>query len=808
MKKFILFISILTFSSSVISQKNAGLTEFFTKEIDEKFHQILENFAIPGAAVALIENGEIIFQKTYGYADKAKGIPITEHTGFNVGSISKVLTAWGILKLVERGKIHLDDPAEKHLNGWQFPKSSFSSEGVTIRRLLSHSAGLSIHSVSAGPPYDDLPTLEEWLDGNNDGLGKLEIILKPGTKPRYSGGGFAICQLIIENVSGQKFQEFMQNEILDPLGMTGSSFKIDKKIMSSSARPYDSFGESTDFELFTVQAGAGLHTTLDDITQFMLASMPGIHKGPMFGDVLKEETKIEMTRNQSKQIGSWAYGLGYQTFRSKTGKKFIGHGGANAGWQANFWIEPNSQDGVVILTNSGAGNNICNFLFCNWITWKTGEAPWRPCEPQPSIAIKIKEYIDKEGTGELAKGYQKLKDEYREDLDFSESQLNNLGYYYLGRNLFAKAKSVFKLNLDLFPNSYNVYDSYGEALLAQGNKKEAIANYIHSIRLNPGNSHGLRILNMQGVSNEDIINKIELVPLNEGALSKLIGQYQSASGEVLRINQRVNTLSVNHQDDELLLIPKSPTRFLKLGSDDKVSFFKTIDGIDGLWTKQTIWIKQDDEKTKEERTTKKNIELLLLRDNPSWNRPTDFEDVLSIMGYQFDQSQSIDLPEINLKKYNMIVIPGGQQNDFYKNYVEHSQRFEQFVAEGGKLIFELNGAEEVLNELPNGVRIIPSKAIENRIIDSDHPITLPISDSPTIRARYASMSYFQNIPDGTKTLAIEAEDDSTFEDRPTFIEYKYGKGSVLAASQCFHDRDGSGRGPMMQSLISYIIAKN
>ena len=345
-KNLFFFYALLT-PFALSSQEESKSTAQFVSEIEEQIPQLLQDFSIPGAAIALIEDGEVVLQKGYGFADLEKGVKVSPKTGFNVGSISKSVAAWGIMKLVHEGKIELDAPAEKYLTRWHFPTSEFDSDGVTIKRLLSHTAGTSLHSVSAGPPYDNLPTLEEWLMGKNNGLGRVEIVLEPGSRYKYSGGGFGVLQLIIEEVTGQAFEEYMQAQILDPLGMTNSSYKIDDKIMGASATPYDKYGEVTDFELFTAQAGAGLHTTLEDFTRYAMASLYGHKENEKYNTVLPPNM-IQYMMAPVLANGSWRYGIGYQTAYRGISFVFSGHAGSNDGWQANFRVDPASNDGFVV----------------------------------------------------------------------------------------------------------------------------------------------------------------------------------------------------------------------------------------------------------------------------------------------------------------------------------------------------------------------------------------------------------------------------------------------------------------------------
>ena len=391
MAKQFVFLFILLLSFSVDAQKESKDIDQFVKEIDQKLPQLLNDFSVPGLAIAVIENGEIILQKGYGYADIGKDIKVNTATGFNIGSISKTVAAWGILKLVQEGKIDLDTPAEKYLTRWHLPESEFDSDKVTIRRLLSHTAGLSLHGYPGWSPKDKLPTIEESLNGVNNGPGRVEIIMEPGTKWKYSGGGFSILQLIVEEVTGQKFEDYMQAEILNPLGMTNSSYNIDDKILKASSLEHNNFGEVIDFELFTAQAAAGLHTTIKDFTKFAQASLYASNKNHQ--QLLSAATLEQMMEPAPASNGG--YGLGYSLDPIEgTSIVLRGHGGANTGWHAFLRVNPVTNDAFIMITNGGAGHNIYRKIYCDWIYWKTGESLGNRCEIRQPISNKIKQIID------------------------------------------------------------------------------------------------------------------------------------------------------------------------------------------------------------------------------------------------------------------------------------------------------------------------------------------------------------------------------------------------------------------------------
>ena len=515
MSRNLLFLLIFWVPFVLCAQEKVKSPEQFVHEIDKKIPRLLHDFMVPGAAIAIIQNGEIVLQKCYGYADIEKGVKVNAQTGFNLGSISKTIAAWGVMKLVQEGKINLDAPASTYLTQWHFPESAFDSDKVTVRRLLSHTAGLSLSSVSAELSFDHLPTLIEWLNGENDGLGPLEIILEPGTKWVYSGGGYGVLQLIIEQVSGQKFGDFMQTQVLDPLGMTNSSFIIDKKIRAASAVPYDRYGEPTEFGLFTVRSAAGFQSTLEDFVRFAFASLPAHKDHLAYNSVLPVETVQQMQEPQpNTQIGGWKYGLGYQTVHMESNEVFIGHSGTNNGWQASFRIERASMDGFIVFTNGSGGDNICDPLFCELMKWKSENTSWGDCWRKVSIASKLYQVIEDKGLEEMGEAYWAMKEAQADELDFSENQLNELGYHYVGKGELEKASAIFKLNIEAFPNAWNAYDSYGEVLLAQGAREKAIENYRKSVTLNPSNTNGIKVLGTLGIAREDLIVTVPVEHLN------------------------------------------------------------------------------------------------------------------------------------------------------------------------------------------------------------------------------------------------------------------------------------------------------
>lgn len=301
----------------------------------------------------------------------------TPATVFNVGSISKTVTAWGVLKLVERGVISLDDPVERYLRRWHLPASTWSPDGVTIRRLLSHTAGLSLPSVHEYRPGEPTPSLIGTLSDSAEGVRQ---IAEAGSAYKYSGGGYEVLQLLIEDVSGKSFSQFMRDEIFLPLGMRSSTFDTAAIELRRIAVPYDS-GRAIPRNHYVGLAAAGLYSTAEDLGRFVAASMRGAHGEPPGRGVISA-TSVAVMQSPAPGSGSgfgFYYGLGYNLFPLGNsfgplkilgdGALVPGHMGQNTGWGAVIWMNPGTGDGFVMLTNHSSGYQAYRWALCDWVRW-------------------------------------------------------------------------------------------------------------------------------------------------------------------------------------------------------------------------------------------------------------------------------------------------------------------------------------------------------------------------------------------------------------------------------------------------------
>lgn len=340
----------------------------FEQELSRQIPLWMDQYAVPGVAIALIKHGDLIWSDAYGFAKLKEQIPMTTQTMCRVESISKSVTARGIMKLVETGKIDLDDSASQYLMRWQFPHADYDVQQITIRQLLSHSSGLALGTLGLEyHPEEDKPTLTESLTK------EAMMIQQPGRGFHYSNIGYHLLELIIEEVTGQKFSEYMREEVLLPLDMKNAGFDWSENFITPVPDGHDLNGNPVPVYVYSEKAAGGLFANVEDVAQFVLSGM----SSDFYSDnnILSERgvRKLYTPVIETSGIYSFVsdyYGLGHFTETLQIGEKAIFGGGQGHGWMTHFHLVPDSGDGIVILTNSSRSWPLISHILSEWTAWK------------------------------------------------------------------------------------------------------------------------------------------------------------------------------------------------------------------------------------------------------------------------------------------------------------------------------------------------------------------------------------------------------------------------------------------------------
>jgi CubicO group peptidase (beta-lactamase class C family) len=310
-------------------------------------------YKIPGLSIAVIKDFKVEWARGYGVKDVQTNEPVTTETLFQAGSISKSVNAMVAMKKVEQGKISLDENINDKLVSWKLPDNELTAKSkVTLRKLLSHTAGTTVHGFPGYAINEKVPTLQQVLDGLAPAnTAAVRVDLEPGTRYRYSGGGTTIAQLAIMDIEKKPYPDIARETVLGPLNMTNSTYSqpLPADWRKKAATGYRRNGDEVEgkIHIYPEMAAAGLWTTPTDLAKFaieMQLSLAG-----RSNKVLKKETVELMTTGIKDDAG-----LGF--FIEKHGAAlYFGHGGADEGFRAEMLVNRDKGYGVVVMANSDNG---------------------------------------------------------------------------------------------------------------------------------------------------------------------------------------------------------------------------------------------------------------------------------------------------------------------------------------------------------------------------------------------------------------------------------------------------------------------
>jgi CubicO group peptidase (beta-lactamase class C family) len=315
-------------------------------ELDTFIHAQMAQRQVNGLSIAIIENGRIE-ARAYGVVSKG-GPAVTTDTLFQAGSISKPVAAVGALKLVEQGTLALDEDVNAKLKTWRVPENEFTkTEKVTLRRILSHSAGLTVHGFPGYAVTEKMPSLPDVLDGRGN-TAPVRVDVVPGSLSRYSGGGYTVMQVLVSDVTGKPFPQYMRDAVLAPAGMTRSGYEqplpAERAAQTASGYNADRSAVEGRWHVYPEMAAAGLWTTPTDLAKFAIEVQQSL--AGKSSKVLSQKMTQQMLTVQS---GSSGLGLGLS---GAGATRTFGHNGRDEGFDALLTAFAETGQGVVIMINA------------------------------------------------------------------------------------------------------------------------------------------------------------------------------------------------------------------------------------------------------------------------------------------------------------------------------------------------------------------------------------------------------------------------------------------------------------------------
>ena len=434
--------------------------------------------------VLVAARGQVIYERAFGYANLEWGIPNTLDTKFEIASMTKPMTALVIMQLVEEGKVRLDGKVSDYIP--YYPRETGTK--ITVEQLLNHTSGLQ-QDIGFSDDPNAIPPIITKINADllsNDELVRLiaarPLRFEPGTDYGYSSDGYAVLGAIIEHATGKPYQQVFAERIFKPAGMTETVPALLTPIVPKRALGYrQNFASIENAMHIGATPAGGFYSTARDLHRWERA---------LYGNSLASQRSKELLFGLRKVITAYGWKTAEEEWAGKRHKVLRTTGGLPG--FANLLLRVPEQERVIILLSNIRGNTWRNDDIAGAVNRILDGVTYQM--PKRSIAETLAPIIEQSGVTTAVAQFRQMRARSAE-YTLSESEMNNLGYYFLRTRKSADAAvAVFRLNVEAFPNSANAYDSLGEAYMVKGVKELAIKNYERSLELNPQNTNAVEML--------------------------------------------------------------------------------------------------------------------------------------------------------------------------------------------------------------------------------------------------------------------------------------------------------------------------
>ena len=549
--RFLHFVYLFFFlSASAYSQEKSLPAEIVTSIM-----QRIDAGTNPSIVVGMIDAdgpGYFSFGNT-----KEGGKPVNEHSIYEIGSISKVFTACLLADFVTKGQMNVDDPVEKYLPG-SVHVPVYEGKHISLGNLSDHTSSLPRLPNNMTPADPLNPYADYTVSQMYDFLGAYQLDRPIGSSYEYSNLAVGLLGHILALRSGTSYEKLMIQTIAKPLQMKETRIRLTGKMKKNLAPGHNLGSPVPNWDLPALAGAGAIRSSVYDMLKFLSAQMN------MTATPLHEAMELTQQARHDKANGM-SVGLGWHI---AAGGEYpvIWHNGGTGGYRTFAGFIKETGKGVVVFTNSSESVDDIGFHLLD----ATNELR----DVRPNIAGKLKDIIEKEGPQQLSEKYRKLKETHTEQYDFTENEINAMGYYYLSLNQIDAALALFEINVMEYPASSNVYDSYGEALMKKGEEKAAIENYRKSLELNPGNTNAVDMLAKMGVQ-----VSMDEVTVAENILESYVGTYELFPGFDIVITHEGKQLfgQVTGQD-KFEIFAKSNSEFYYKVVDAQIRFNENAQG--------------------------------------------------------------------------------------------------------------------------------------------------------------------------------------------------------------------------------------
>jgi CubicO group peptidase (beta-lactamase class C family) len=550
-----IFYRLLFCALILLFSQSAALAQDHAAKIQEVLALAHKYRQFNGSAL-VAANGKVIYKGAFGMANMEWNIPNAPDTRFRLGSITKQFTAMLTLQLVEQGKLKLDGKVSDYLPEYR----KDIGDKVTIHQLLTHTSGIPSYTSQPGffenvsrNPYKVDEFVKKYASG--------DLEFEPGSKFTYNNSGYFLLGAIIERVTGKPYEQVLKANIFDPVGMKNTGYDHYDTLIPKRASGYrqtaGGYSNAPYLDMSIPYAAGSLYSTVEDLYLWDQA---------LYADkLISAQSKALMYK---PFLQDYAYGWAVTNASFKQNDQpvqMIEHGGGINGFTTIIRRFPKEKNLIVLLDNTGTG-------YLDRLSEAIGRIlynqPYEP--PKISIVSLLEETISTKGVEAGIAQYRELKAKQAATYDFAEPELNQLGYRLLRSGKSKEAIEIFKLNVEVFPQRFNTYDSLAEAYANVNERELAIQNYKKALELNPNNSNA-----------KDQLERLQKAPVkvDPKVFDSYVGEYEVGPNVVMRVFREGDKFMTQATGQPAFeIFPESETTFYPRAFVAKLTFVKDADG--------------------------------------------------------------------------------------------------------------------------------------------------------------------------------------------------------------------------------------